>query len=190
MGVTCSKCQVLESQESTRPTKGAPRQDSPDPAVYDLVRRSVAYSQPNSECQNTQNDEEGNVGQNRLIYKHQKKEKLLVEFGPAGQTTYLPPTRLLVRRHSLRPSEEGLSGTHIYAIRYPTDQPMLVQKEMAPQQQQQKRQQQEQAPIQQRQKRNFIREDSYKVPSIRDGESVDQLFRSSTMAPTPKQQGR
>lgn len=189
MGTTCSKCQVLEAQESTRPEKGIVRQNCPDPAVYDLVRRSVAYSNP-AEPKNTQPDDDGASGQSHLMYKHQKKEKLVIEQGPAGQTTYLPPTRLLVRRHSQRASEEGLSGTHIYAIRYPTDQPMLVQKEMAPQQQQQKRQQQEQAPVQnQRHKRNFIREDNYRIPSLRDGESVDQLFRPTAMALQPRQQG-
>lgn len=188
MGTTCSRSHVSEPQECTRPTKGVVRQDCPDPAVYDLFRRSVAYSNPTEQKNVLSTDGEAS-GQSHLIYKHQKKEKLVIEQGPGGQTTYLPPTRLLVRRHSLRPSEEGLSGTHIYAIRYPTDQPMLVQKEMAPQQQQQKRQQQEQAPAQhQRHKRNFIREDSYKVPSLRDGESVDQLFRPAAMAVPPRQQ--
>ena len=188
MGITCSKCQVLEAEELTRPTKGVSRRDCPDPAVYDLFRRSVAYSHPPSERQNLSNDDDTS-GQNRLIYKNQKKEKVNVECGTTAHTTYLPPTRLLVRRHSLRPTEEGLSGTHIYAIRYPTDQPMLGQKEMAPQQQQHRRQQQEQAPVQQRHKRNFIREDSYKIPSLRDGESVDHLFRASAMAVPPRQQG-
>ena len=32
------------------------------------------------------------------------------------------PTRLLIRRHQVRSCEEGVSGTHIYACRWPVDQ--------------------------------------------------------------------
>jgi hypothetical protein len=40
------------------------------------------------------------------------------------------PTRLVVRRRHARSMEEGTSGTHIYAIRFPIDQPL--KREIAP----------------------------------------------------------
>lgn len=161
MGASCSKCGVLEPVDPA--TTRSSRQDSPDPAIYDLMRRSVALSSSNvSE----------NPGQHHLLFKQQKKEKTP---GAGEKTeTHLPPTRLLVRRHTPRHYEEGLSGTHIYAVRYPTDQPMLVQKEMA----------QEQA--QPKSKRRVVREE-YEIPEIKDGEPVDTLFRPSAMALRPKQ---
>mmetsp|Transcript_19107 Transcript_19107/g.24585 ORF Transcript_19107/g.24585 Transcript_19107/m.24585 type:complete len:384 (-) Transcript_19107:279-1430(-) len=186
MGASCSSCQSLEPQDAAKNRKEASRQESPDPAVYDLMRRSVAFSEPNAQQQQQQQqrngEEESNAGQGNLLYKNQKKERLSLVLPATGQATYLPPTRLLVRRHSLKSHEEGLSGTHIYAVRYPSDQPMLLQKEMAPQQEQAPQQQQ------QRLKRNYVREDAYKIPPVRDGEPVDHLFRSAAMSPPPKQQ--
>lgn len=182
MGASCSSCQALDNHDSARVRKDHCLQDSLDPAVFDLMRRSVAYSQPGAQ-RPPPKKEDDSTGQNRLLFKHQKKEKLVLEASNAGQTIYLPPTRLLVRRHTVRPNEEGLSGTHIYAIRYPNDQPMLVQKEIPPQQ--------EQAPLSQqaqRSKRNYVREDDYKTPTLRDGEPVDQLFRPAAMSPSPRQQ--
>ena len=165
MGASCSKCGVLEPVDPT--TARSSRQESPDPAIYDLMRRSVGLSSTNlSE----------NPGQQHLLFKQQKKEK--IPEGKLPSETHLPPTRLLVRRHAPRHYEEGMSGTHIYAIRYPTDQPLLVQKEMA---------QCEQA--QPKSKRRVVSEE-YKIPELQDGESVDSLFRPSTMALRPKQTGK
>lgn len=164
MGAACSKCGVLEPVDPT--TARSSRQDSPDPAIYDLMRRSVALSS------STVSE---NPGQHHLLFKQQKKEKTP---GTGDKIeTHLPPTRLLVRRHTPRHYEEGLSGTHIYAVRYPTDQPLLVQKEMA----------QEQA--QPKSKRRIVREE-YEIPEIKDGEPVDTLFRPSAMALRPKQPGK
>lgn len=163
MGATCSKCGALEPVNTS--TIRTSRQDSPDPAIYDLMRRSVALS-------STTLSE--NPGQQHLLYKQQKKDKA-PEKNPTE--THLPPTRLLVRRHTPRHYEEGLSGTHIYAVRYPTDQPLLVQKEMP----------QEQA---QPQSRRRVVKEEYDVPEIKDGESVDNLFRPLTMAMRPKQAGK
>ena len=161
MGATCSKCGVLEPVDPT--TTRSSRQDSPDPAIYDLMRRSVGLSS------STLSE---NPGQHHLLFKQQKKDKPSGPNTPAE--THLPPTRLLVRRHTPRHYEEGLSGTHIYAVRYPTDQPLLVQKEMA----------QEQA--QPKSKRRVVTEE-YDIPEIKDGEPVDVLFRPSAMAMRPKQ---
>mmetsp|Transcript_32396 Transcript_32396/g.67568 ORF Transcript_32396/g.67568 Transcript_32396/m.67568 type:complete len:381 (-) Transcript_32396:299-1441(-) len=183
MGAACSSCHGLEPQESLRTRKESARQESPDPAIYELMRRSVAFSQPGTQRPGQRSEPDTGAGQGKLLYKQQKKEKspdtgAASSSGSSAQTTYLPPTRLLIRRHSLRPIEEGLSGTHIYAIRYPTDQPL--QKEQPPQQ--------EQAPPQPRLKRNIVREDAYKVPTLRDGEPVDHLFRPAAMSATPRQQ--
>ena len=161
MGASCSKCGVLEPVDPT--TTRSSRQDSPDPAIYDLMRRSVSLSSSAfSE----------NPGQHHLLFKQQKKDKPADAKTPTE--THLPPTRLLVRRHTPRHYEEGLSGTHIYAVRYPTDQPLSVQKEMA----------QEQA--QPKSKRRVVQEE-YEIPEIKDGEPVDALFRPSAMAVRPKQ---
>ena len=171
MGATCSKCGVLEPVDPA--TTRSSRQDSPDPAIYDLMRRSVALSSAAySE----------NPGQHHLLFKQQKAEKSMLSDKTNTATsntneTHLPPTRLLVRRHTPRHYEEGLSGTHIYAVRYPTDQPLLVQKEMA----------QEQA--QPKSKRRVVKEE-YVIPEIKDGEPVDVLFQPSTMAVRPKQTGK
>mmetsp|Transcript_27922 Transcript_27922/g.76846 ORF Transcript_27922/g.76846 Transcript_27922/m.76846 type:complete len:387 (+) Transcript_27922:209-1369(+) len=189
MGAACSTCQGLEPQEQSRGRKETGREDSPDPAVYDLMRRSVAFSQPGlpqqqlHPQQRQRGNDDGTSGQGKLLYKHQKKEKASLDPAVSGKTTYLPPTKILVRRHSPKPTEEGLSGTHIYAIRYPNDQPMLLQKqelaqEQAPQQQQQ----------QQRPKRNLIREDAYQIPTLPDGEPVDNLFRPAAMGVPPRQE--
>lgn len=164
MGASCSKCGVLEPVDVT--TARSSRQDSPDPAIYDLMRRSVGLS-------STLSSE--NPGQHHLLFKQQKKDK---EKGPGSPLEiHLPPTRLLVRRHTPRHYEEGLSGTHIYSVRYPSDQPLLVQKEMA----------QEQA--QPRQRRRIVQE-HYEIPEIKDGEPVDTLFRPSAMAVRPLQSGK
>jgi len=165
MGGTCSKCGVLEPVDPT--TTKSSRQDSPDPAIYDLMRRSVRLS----------GSTPLEPGQQHLLFRQQKKEKLV---NPSTPTEiYLPPTRLLVRRHSPRHYEEGLSGTHIYAVRYPSDQPLSVQKEMA----------QEQAQPKTKSKRRVVQEE-YEIPEIKDGEPVDTLFRPSTMAVRPKQTGK
>ena len=161
MGASCSKCGVLEPVDPT--TTRSSRQDSPDPAIYDLMRRSVGLSSSAlSE----------NPGQ---LFKQQKKDK--VTEGKLPTETHLPPTRLLVRRHTPRHYEEGLSGTHIYAVRYPSDQPLLVQKEMA----------QEQA--QPKSRRRIVQEE-YEIPEIKDGEPVDALFRPTAMAVRPRQTGK
>lgn len=293
MGATCSKCQGVVIQAATGDPCGAgartgSRQDSPDPAIYDLMRRSVACSmmeqqQKPNEINKCSSTEPFCSGQHQLLYKHQRKEKqgnnnssaggadsqLTVapqqeaaptnmragagtpaadddddddddsdnsssndnyngngENGGSGggemkrkkllKRTHLPPTRLLVRRHTLRHYEEGLSGTHIYAIRYPTDQPLILHGQQGKEQhdnnnnkhgypsqeqarhqqpslqeklQQQQNQQQSQQQ-QQYQKKRWIRDKPYTIPSFKDGENIDHLFRPSTMAAKPKQQGK
>lgn len=199
MGASCSSCQALESHDGIS-RKELHRRDAPlDPEMHSLMRRSVAYSEQNysknmtgsqttNKDNNTKNpqpppsfrSDKSSAGQGKLLYRNQKKDRLVLEPLPSRRT-YLPPTRLLIRRHAPTSNEEGLSGTHIYAIRYPTDQPLMsAPREEAAQ---------EQAP-QPRQKRNFVRDDAFKTPSIRDGEPVDHLFQPAAMAPTPKQQGR
>jgi hypothetical protein len=133
MGISCSKtCYAADSDYSHggRPPKHCSRQESPDPAVYDLTVKSLAYTQRPAAAAASETTASG---QHHLLYKQQK--------GPTSHhfhastaissSTAIPlptgavsvkkdySTRTVVRRHSPRHSEEGMSGTHIYCIRYP-----------------------------------------------------------------------
>jgi hypothetical protein len=142
MGTTCSKCNAVETSEATLT---AVRPDAPDPAMYTLMRRSVELSDPyatmtaansggggggnhssNTGSNNNSNNNNASLvaGQAHLLYKQQTKLVVPIPRKDSGQPVPFCPTRIIVRRHSLRSYEEGFSGTHIYAIRYPADQPL------------------------------------------------------------------
>ena len=154
MGQTCSR-------DTTSPTQGSPRQESPDPAVYDLMRRSVDYYEPHHP-----------PGQQHLLYRQQSKSSGMDS--NAGTDLVRCPTRVLVRRHSLRHYEEGMSGTHIYAIRYPEGKPLEL------------RMQQEQAP-----RKPYKKKAGPPRPStVHETElSVHQMFRTTCMVRPPTQKG-
>jgi len=78
-------------------------------------------------------------GQHHLLFKNQQKpsSKASCDGGPVEDkdtktedenkfdTHYHAPTRLIIRRRVIRSSgEEGISGTHIYAVRYPKELPL------------------------------------------------------------------
>ena len=111
MGQTCTKSCFVE-QDSV---EGGARLDSPDPVMYDLMRKSISATSKGGGKRRP-------TGQHHLLYKNTKTP------APTPQLLSLPvpqegpvcPTRLLIRRRSMRVVEEG-GGTHIYAIRYPED---------------------------------------------------------------------
>jgi hypothetical protein len=90
--------------------------------MYDLMRKSIAATSPKPTTSKRRPP-----GQQHLLYKNQKpnteawlpggeqQEQAQAHLGPCKC-----PTRLLIRRRSLKMVEEG-GGTHIYAIRYPED---------------------------------------------------------------------
>jgi hypothetical protein len=147
MGATCSKCSAVESAETTMT---AIRPDAPDPAMYALMRRSVELtdSPRTKPLVVPATNPPLAAGQTHLLYKQQSKfftpaapsvsnpatpsassrQKETPATGLVTISTGTPvafcPTRIVVRRHSLQSYEEGFSGTHIYAVRYPADQPL------------------------------------------------------------------
>ena len=70
MGTGCSKCAALEPIDSQLPSS---RQDSPDPAMYDLMRRSVEIT---GQQYNHKSETHSELGQYHLLYKQQRAMKL------------------------------------------------------------------------------------------------------------------
>lgn len=183
MGQSCSStCGVVVGRGNRESDNlEMSRSDSPDPVMYDLMRKSIAatcapppsgsgtYSpSPASSKSNSNKRGRFPLGQHHLLYKQNpasEKGKNHNKDDPSGSqspsqqqqqrqqqqqqenrnpnpsqqqqqqqqhqtincTSTIPiekppqcPTRLLIRRRSLRLVEEG-GGTHIYAIRYPED---------------------------------------------------------------------
>ncbi len=130
------------------------RTDSPDPVMYDLMRKSIQAT-TTAEANHYKVARRKIPGQNHLLYRNCKAENVGTPLTAAGaiadpssvtpffdasemdsgqwlpsDTPIVCPTRLLIRRRSLRVVEEG-GGTHIYAIRYPEDTPDRVISEQA-----------------------------------------------------------
>jgi hypothetical protein len=106
--------------------------------MYDLMRKSIAATHKLA------NKRRPSAGQHHLLYKNgskahhthhtQQQQQTLPSNNASPSSNVVPsmpckeannlvlycPTRLLIRRRSLRVVEEG-GGTHIYAIRYPED---------------------------------------------------------------------
>jgi hypothetical protein len=106
--------------------------------MYDLMRKSIAATSPKP----TTSSKRRPPGQQHLLYKNQKQppeqqqqqqqqQAVEQEQAPFGGGPCIKcPTRLLIRRRSLKMVEEG-GGTHIYAIRYPEDTKEQVVSEQA-----------------------------------------------------------
>jgi len=90
------------------------REDSPDPVMYDVMRKSLQVTTEAIRKRNAS-------GQHHLLYKNQSKQSSSGSGSSPGSIIAAPspcPTRLVVRRGSMRNDDEG---KHIYAIRYPED---------------------------------------------------------------------
>jgi hypothetical protein len=130
MGVNCSK----PSNQVATPTLTAPTDGLIDPFMHQLEQRSIQYTSGGALSQQ---------GQIHLLHKHQRARSSLNSNASSNNSqnafiknqplTHHYPTRLIIRRRTVRSGEEGISGTHIYAIRYPADQPL--KREMVPPQQ-------------------------------------------------------
>jgi hypothetical protein len=130
MGLNCSK---PTEQVGEPPLSSNSRPDALiDPFMHSLEHRSIQYSMGVSPSK---------FGQLHLLHKHQRNQRSSsVE---SSSTSYMSnkqqqqavhhPTRLVIRRRAVRSSEEGMSGAHIYAVRYPADQ--SLKKELVPPQQ-------------------------------------------------------
>jgi hypothetical protein len=196
------QCSVLTCRHVDNPDGIAEmsRIDSPDPVMYDLMRKSIQATtamENNSpaECRDSAGTaaqsgrpSRNQVGQAHLLYRNNSKSSSMRDISPgkksqasstrsekkkmenramegrlgksggaaaastadnnqndSGQfssweakmnqnetasSTLKCPTRLLIRRRSLRIIEEG-GGTHIYAIRYPEDTSKMILSEQA-----------------------------------------------------------
>jgi hypothetical protein len=131
MGVSCSKT----SDRTVPPSPAAPPDGLLDPFMHQLEQRSIEY---------VTGERPSQQGQNHLLHKHQRVRSSnsgsasSAHSGtdnkqPLEQQPLHHPTRLVVRRRTVRACEEGMSGTHIYAVRYPADQPL--KRELLPPQQ-------------------------------------------------------
>lgn len=88
--------------------------DIPDPEIYEYLKKSIRETQPGSL-----------PNQHHLLFKQQQLQQRTGKI--KTRSKLVDPTdwhlrgnfstRLLVRRHAVRQSEEGFSGTHIYAVR-------------------------------------------------------------------------
>jgi hypothetical protein len=120
--------------------------DSPDPVIYDLMRKSILATTPpksSSSSSHHSNKQRRPSGQHHLLYKNTPKTATSKSGNNNNNNSpsfWMPPevpvpgcpTRLLIRRRSLRVVEEG-GGTHIYAIRYPEDTKDAIVAEQAAQ---------------------------------------------------------
>eukprot|EP00339_Tiarina_fusa_P009756 CAMPEP_0117031254 /NCGR_PEP_ID=MMETSP0472-20121206/22489_1 /TAXON_ID=693140 ORGANISM="Tiarina fusus, Strain LIS" /NCGR_SAMPLE_ID=MMETSP0472 /ASSEMBLY_ACC=CAM_ASM_000603 /LENGTH=451 /DNA_ID=CAMNT_0004739549 /DNA_START=331 /DNA_END=1686 /DNA_ORIENTATION=- len=165
MGQTCSTsagCGHVEAESLEMS-----RNDSPDPVMYDLMRKSIAATCPppyksskrrppgqhhllfkqnntlkgSSNSGNSNNSGNGNNKEDGGQYHYSTSNNITTSSPQSGSSAHnsfwMPvdtppqcPTRLLIRRRSLRVVEEG-GGTHIYAIRYPEDTKDAVVSEQA-----------------------------------------------------------
>lgn len=136
MGLSCSK----EGNQTVDVLNAVP-----DPEMYDFWRRSVEllqrgkkeisgqthllYKHQNSNSSGTSNLE-NNDTENRVARvictkqqprnnnnNHQHQQSLRILPNKTNKQSFYP-TRLLIRRHAVRNTEEGISGTHIYACRW------------------------------------------------------------------------
>ena len=174
MGQSCTKvCYAEQHTNSGGCGVEGSRADSPDPVMYDLMRKSIlATSQSMSSGSNGIGGGHSGggggskkrplfCGQQHLLYRnhscssrqahHHLSPSITCSPNPSpvggnngsSSLVLLPPppnptptnnpacpTRLLIRRRSLRVVEEG-GGTHIYAIRYPEDTTSAVVSEHA-----------------------------------------------------------
>ena len=172
MGQSCTKvCYAEQHTSSGGGCVEGSRADSPDPVMYDLMRKSILATSQSGSGGGNGSGGSGGVsgskkrplfcGQQHLLFKnhncssrqahhHHLSPTVTSSSGspfvgnngssplailppppnPAPMSSPAFPTRLLIRRRSLRVVEEG-GGTHIYAIRYPEDTTATVVSEHA-----------------------------------------------------------
>lgn len=122
MGLTCSK----SATDAVNPPSNETDLGLPDKELYEFLQRSVQLTQ--RQPLHPQSHRPLAAGQYHLLYKQQQllqnpsrvngdddDDEALTEDATVCERY---PTRLLVRRHAVRPTEEGVSGTHIYAVRW------------------------------------------------------------------------
>jgi hypothetical protein len=167
--------------------------------MYDLMRKSILATTPpksssySSSSNHSQKQQQRRPsGQHHLLYKNSPKTSTSESSNNSNNNNsnnnnspsfWMPPevpvpgcpTRLLIRRRSLRVVEEG-GGTHIYAIRYPEDTKDAIVAEQATQLAPPSRQ--EQCPP----------KPSKALPSMPVVEGGD-VFTTAAMASIPRQEG-
>jgi hypothetical protein len=113
MGQSCSKTLCHVTTESSETGNDIVHTECPDPAIYDLMKRSISLSEetPHKYIRNPNNRPRG---QGHLLFRHNRSPNTIAGgLLQPESTSVTHPTRLLVRRPN--PREEN----HIYAIRYP-----------------------------------------------------------------------
>ena len=114
MGQNCSS--VISVRERD---KELHRKNSPDPIMYDLMRKALLVTSPHAL-------ESSDNGQYQLLYKNQLKTSHGTSINISTPTTAESgalssyPTRLVKRQRSKEKGPQA-QGRHIYAIRYPKD---------------------------------------------------------------------
>ena len=174
-----------------------------DPALFALQEQSIAlYNNHHKTLDHHY------VGQAHLLYKKQQQRQARQQSQQPQSTTSttlqlqlqhrqdsaafddkqqhrstMPySSRLVVRRHALRPAEEGLSGTHIYAVRWPLQAPLLLGRPAA----------QEQSPYittTTTHSNNHYSNTPFQPTPVPDPAAVDALFHPKTLAVTPQEEG-
>lgn len=172
MGTTCSR-----SRDHVSDADGY--SEVPDPEIYDLLKQSVTETQPDSQG-----------GQLHLLYKQQQQQQRTGKKSRSKLDMIISspryPTRLLIRRHAVRNTEEGVSGTHIYAMRW-VDSGLVKESEVVACQ--------EQCPEQQHKRVAGVEDRQSLLPSQPSSDPADQilssdsLFLPETMAAPPKRKG-
>jgi hypothetical protein len=119
MGSSCSKDRsVAQEHHHNSFTASTPAQD---PFLYDLYQRSHEYttttaSNHYTSTTTTPSNTTLPSGQSHLLYRNHARSATTIH---KGQVHAHHPTRLVFRRRTVRYHEEGVSGQHIYAIRFP-----------------------------------------------------------------------
>ena len=114
MGQNCSSVISVRGRD-----KELHRKNSPDPIMYDLMRKALLVTSPHAL-------ESSDNGQYQLLYKNQLKTShwtsINISSPTAAESSALSsyPTRLVKRQRSKEKGPQA-QGRHIYAIRYPKD---------------------------------------------------------------------
>jgi len=139
-----------------------------DPHLFSLQQQSIGLRQDQ--------DVTSNNGQHHLLFKQQQKGRHSTPYSKSVTRPAEPlGTRLVIRRQSVRNSDEGMSGTHIYAVRWPRHAPLQLG-------------QPEQPPVKSTKgSLSVVRTRPTPVPS--DAAAVDRLFHPVVLSVTPQREG-
>lgn len=88
-----------------------------DPFMHDVMQRSLLFTRGDRPVAATPTMP---AGQQHLLYRATPKSSS----STSNSKYQTMPTRLVVRRRTVRGNEEGMSGTHIYAVRLPPEEPL------------------------------------------------------------------